>query len=287
MYINCACSLPLTSGSKLTMYADDILLFKPIYCPEDYRYLQQDIDAINGCTRACHLKLNPSKCKYIIASKKRHPLYPSSGLFLGSCIMEQVDSYRYLGVTVTSTLNWNDHIQHICSKARKLIGMLHRRFSSWADTNTLRCLYLTCIRPHLEYASQLWGPYTNKGIQSLESVQKFACKVCLQQWNLAIDYDSMLQLLNFPPLSTRRNFLKLTTMYKIIGNFSYFPPGVFVQHNFPYSTNQHTNFSRPFARTQYMFSSFVPSVITLWNALPNSVKHASSISVFKRLLHSM
>ena len=111
------------------------------------------------------------------------------------------------------------------------------------------------------------------------------CKVSLQQWNF--DYDSMLQLLNFPPLSTRRNFLKLTTMYKIIGNFSYFPPGVFVQHNFPYSTNQHTNFSRPFARTQYMFSSFVPRVITLWNALPNSVKHASSISVFKRLLHSM
>ena len=50
VYINCACSLPLTSGSKLTMYGDDILLFKPIYCPEDYRYLQQDIDAINGCT---------------------------------------------------------------------------------------------------------------------------------------------------------------------------------------------------------------------------------------------
>ena len=109
VYINCVCSLPLTSGSKLTMYADDILLFKPIYCPEDYRYLQQDIDAINGCTRACHLKLNPSKCKYIIASKKRHPLYPSSGLFLGSCIMEQVDSYRYLGVTMTSTLNCTIH----------------------------------------------------------------------------------------------------------------------------------------------------------------------------------
>ena len=139
------------------MYADDILLYKPIYCPEDYGNLQQDIDAINGCTQACHLKLNPSKCKYIIASKKRQPLYPSRGLFLGNFIMEQVDSYRYLGVTVTSTLNWNDHIQHICSKARKLVGMLHRRFSSWTDTNTLMCLYLTCVRPHLEYASQLWA----------------------------------------------------------------------------------------------------------------------------------
>jgi len=47
VYINCASSLPLTSGSKLTMYADDILLYKPIYCPEDYGNLQQDIDTIN------------------------------------------------------------------------------------------------------------------------------------------------------------------------------------------------------------------------------------------------
>ena len=95
VYINCACSLPLTSGSKLTMYADDILLYKPIYCPEDYRYLQQDIDAINGCTRACHLKLNPSKCKYIIASKKRHPLYPSPFIHLVDCSWVAVSWSRW------------------------------------------------------------------------------------------------------------------------------------------------------------------------------------------------
>ena len=183
---------------------------------------------------------------------------------------------------MTSTLNWNDHIQHICSKARKLIGMLHRRFSSWADTNTLRCLYLTCIRPHLEYASQLWDPYTNKGIQSLESVQKFACKVCLQQWDL--DYDSMLQLLNFPPLSTRRNFLKLTTMYKIIGNFSYLPPGVFVQHNFP--TNTLTLVGHLLAHSTCFHHLYLVSLLCGMLYL-SSVKHASSISVFKRLLHSM
>ena len=37
VYINCVSSLPLTSGSRITMYADDILLFKPINCPEIYR----------------------------------------------------------------------------------------------------------------------------------------------------------------------------------------------------------------------------------------------------------
>jgi len=32
-------------------------------------------------------------------------------------------------------------------------------------------------------------PYTTKGIQSLESVKKFACKVCLKQWNM--NYESI------------------------------------------------------------------------------------------------
>ena len=96
----------------------------------------------------------------------------------------------------------------------------------------------------------------------------------------------MLRLLDIPPLSTRRKYLKLTTMYNIVGSHSYFPPDIFVQRNFPYSTH-HYNFVRPFARTQYMYSSFVPSVITVWNTLPNSIKHSSSISVYLNVLYNV
>ena len=35
--------------------------------------------------------------------------------------------------------------------------MLYRQFCCWADTTTLLTLYLTCIRPHLEYACTLIG----------------------------------------------------------------------------------------------------------------------------------
>ena len=180
---------------------------------------------------------------------------------------------------MTSKLSWADHINHICSNARKLVGMLYRQFYTWADTSTLLRIYLTCIRPHLEYACQLWDPYTDKGTQALESVQKFACKVCLKRWDM--DYESMLQQLELTSLSQRRNFLKLTTMYNIINGTLYFPTGYFVQNYFPYSSSHGTlNYIRPFARTNYLYSSFVPSVISLWNNLPDSVK-TSSISVFK------
>ena len=40
------------------------------------------------------------------------------------------------------------------------------------------------------------------------------------------------------------------------------------------------NYTRPFAQTNYLFSSFVPSVVSLWNSLPDDVK-VSPLSVFK------
>ena len=126
LYINHLSELQLTNGSKLTLHADDILLFKPISCPEDSSALQVDINSIHDGIRACYLTLNPLKCKYLVCSRKRQPHLSPSGLLLAKTVLEKVESYRYLGVVVTSKLSWSDHIDQICTKARKLIGMLYR-----------------------------------------------------------------------------------------------------------------------------------------------------------------
>ena len=75
------------------------------------------------------------------------------------------------------------------------------------------------------------GPlYTQRHSSTIESVQKFACKVCLKQWDM--DYESMLQQLELTSSSQRRKFLKLTTLYNIIIGTLYFPTGYFVQNLF-------------------------------------------------------
>ena len=91
VYINCVSTLQLSTGTKLTIYADDILLYKPIYNPEDYSHLQRDIQT---ALFNYHLTLNASKCKYLIAPKKRQPCLPPRGLILGESMLEQVHSYR-------------------------------------------------------------------------------------------------------------------------------------------------------------------------------------------------
>jgi len=73
-------------------------------------------------------------------------------------------------------------------------------------------------------------------------------------------------LLGLPPLTIHCKYLKLVTMYNIISGNMYFPSGHFVYYTSPYYT-RNCNFIRPFSRLNYMYHSFVPSVISLWNNL--------------------
>jgi len=95
-----------------------------------------------------------------------------------------------------------------------------------------------------------------------------------------------MQLLNLPRLSTCHKYLKLTTMYNIVNGHMHYPSNISVQSNLAYHFNciSTTNFIRPLAQTNYMYHSFVPSVISLWNILPDYLKISSSVSSFKRSL---
>ena len=76
--------------------------------------------------------------------------------------MDRVSSYKYLGVLISDDLSWSLHVERISSKARRLLGTLYRRFYQWSSPDALLKLYLSLIRPHLEYAVQVWNPYLAK-----------------------------------------------------------------------------------------------------------------------------
>ena len=83
--------------------------------------------------------------------------------------------------------------------------------------------------------------------KALESVQKFACKVCLKQWDM--DYESMLHSWNSHHYDNTSQVFEtmVTTLYNIINGTLYFPTGYFVLNYFPYSSSH--GILRPFART--------------------------------------
>ena len=48
---------------------------------------------------------------------------------IGGDALEVVNEYsRYLGIWITSSLSWNRHIEEVCKRANRQVGVLYRRF---------------------------------------------------------------------------------------------------------------------------------------------------------------
>ena len=165
IYIDDLTYLPISNGSHSVLFADDLLLFRPLKGREDTQLLQDDISTIDKWVQQNHLTFNSAKCKYMVISRKRRPTYPGV-LYLGDAPLEQVQCFKYLGVILASNLSFSQHIDSVCSKARKVLGLLYRRFYNNASKDTLLQLYLSLVRPHLEYASPVWNPYMQNTLNS-------------------------------------------------------------------------------------------------------------------------
>ena len=145
----------------------------------------------------------------------------------------EFEIHKYLGFMIQCDLTWSNHIRNVCSKARRLVGLLFCQFYHYAESATIKTLYLTLIRPNLEYASVVWDSYLIKDRKILEDVQKFACRVCTKDWHT--DCQSLLDGVHIPSLEARRRAMRLCFMYKLVDNNTQILPTS--QRSCPYTTH--------------------------------------------------
>ena len=281
IYINDISKVSLSEGSKLVLYADDMLLYHPISNNDDYSALQSDINSISNWTSSNGMSFNTTKCKCMTISRKRNPS-SFSRLMLNGSWLEEVPMFKYLGVTLSSDLSWSPHIQGVCSKARKIVGLLYRRYSQHSNSQVLVKLYTSLVRPHMEYAASVWDPHHVCDITRIEGVQKFALRMCCKQWDAG--YSDLLNMFDLPSLENRRLYLKLCQLFKIVHNLCHYPPGTVALRTTPSHATRSLMLQQPFTRTNSLFHSFVPESIRKWNNLPNYVVQSPNLNSFKSSL---
>jgi hypothetical protein len=115
-----------------------------------------------------NITFNVSKCKVLSVTKT-----PTSYVYcLGSEQLQEVEEEKDLGVTLSSKLLWDSHVNEITSKTNKLLGLLK---PSLMDTKVRRTIYLSIVKWQLCYATQVWSPFHNRKLsEEIESVQRRA-----------------------------------------------------------------------------------------------------------------
>ena len=91
--------------------------------------------------------------------------------------LDTIDHRQYLGVFLSHKFKWDFKYNHIAKKADQVLGMLRRNLRE-CSRSVKSTAYLALMRPNLEYASGVCGPYESKYINKLEMIQWKLLDLC-------------------------------------------------------------------------------------------------------------
>ena len=80
IYIDDVTNGPFFCRTHIVFYADDILLYRTISSNLDYTYLQLGASRVQDWVNCNHMFLNPSRCKFMLISRKRNRINTSPPL---------------------------------------------------------------------------------------------------------------------------------------------------------------------------------------------------------------
>jgi len=202
------------NNCHVKLYADDSKLIRVIRSQMDAVRLQNDIDAAVEWSHIWQLPFNVDKCKVMHVGKRSKLTHEYTMLCSDGSRrrLEVIKVERDLGVMVSDDLKVRAQVEAAAARANSELGRLKKAFHS-RGCFLWRTLYLTYIRPHLEYAVQTWAPDLKGDIDLLQKVQDRVTKIitCFK----GMSEESRSEALGLTSLQTRRERCDLLEQFKI------------------------------------------------------------------------
>ena len=271
LFIN---DLPKEIVNVTKLYADDTKIFSQIVSQSSAMKLQSDLDCAFKWTQEWLLLFNVSKC-VVMHYGHNNNKFP---YFIDGKQLAESETERDLGVIFNTSLKWKNQITTASNKANQMLGRIKKSFASF-DRKLLRSLYLTFVRPFLEFAVPVWSPILKSDCDKIERIQHRATKMV--QSIRYLPYESRLKALDLTTLAERRQRGDLIQMYKIMHNFDKYDKC----NRFQIINNQVRGhcfkYFKEISRQQHRENFFFNRTANLWNSLPSEIVQAPTVNSFK------
>lgn len=74
-------------------------------------------------------------------------------------------------------LKWNDHVDHVCHKAQRMLGVFRRNFR-YCSRELRQTLHFSFVRSSLEYACVVWDQHTRVLVRKARENPEQMCEIC-------------------------------------------------------------------------------------------------------------
>ena len=164
--------------------------------------LQEDLTSLGQWEADWQMKFNAAKCHSMRMTRHQQHKQLLFDYSLHSQTLENVQSGKCLGITISDNMDWGQHISEISSKATKTLGFLRRNLT-FAPKSTKEIAHKTLDRRKLEYGAPIWSLTQNFSNQ-VEKVQRTAAPWTCWSWQNTSSDSEMLDELEWQSLEARR-----------------------------------------------------------------------------------
>lgn len=225
--------------------------------------------------------MNPSKCVVVRFGDRSHSPNPCEYRINGERL-QFVRGYKDLGVKVDSVMRFHGHIDLVCGRVGSMISNLLRS-TVCRSVEFMVSLWVSHVRPLMEYGSCIWNVGYLRDARRLESLQRRWTREVLGM--AGMEYVDRLKSLGLYSVYGRLLRIDLIKVWKC------FHPvvdlglvGMFELARNVGTRGHRYKLAVPVCRSEVGRRTFAVRVVGAWNALPSRVVEAGNVESFKVML---
>ena len=163
---------------KIRLFADDTTIFFHSNSIEDIELRGKAImTQLTNWFKANKLTLNSEKSSFTIfkSSKKVIPNIPNQIEFLNQHI-KRTSQIKFLGIMVDENLTFNEHVNDICNKLKRLFHIFYN-IRDYLSKENIKTIYYALIYSRIKYGLSVYGQASNTKMKRIQTLQNQLLKV--------------------------------------------------------------------------------------------------------------
>ena len=276
LYIN---DLPEKMKYNIRMYADDVVLYANVASNENFNsILQEDLDELSQWCRKWHMPINVKKCAVMRMTRQKCSAIPT--YYLDNLDVPVVQNFKYLGIRAIGKITFS---RYVVSRGNQMLRFIKRNFRGCPQL-VKEAVYLSLVRPLLEYASCVWDP-SGEGLKhELEMVQRRAARFVLDDYARNSSVTDMLSRIGWNTLESRRKINRLSILFKLYHRSCKLDvSNIILKPNYIGRHDHQRKIRRVQSRLLPYHNSFFPRTIREWNCLSAAVLDIETVNEIKRM----